>query len=495
MFVMTNAWGTVARHRWRATGTVLVALVATVGSIFGMAVLHERSLAVGSDYDALAPNAVIRPTQTTLAKRDGADANWTKQYLSWDDYTKYATAMQNKGLQFDYTLAESVPVRATGDLHAVTTSHTTEADAESTGGDFTLRAFYTLDAAHENEFGRYRIVSGKHLRYNGANAKNGALISQELADANHLKVGDSLTVGHPTNPDTTINLTVRGIYEYTGSAPAGYGNDAKYAKDNRNNAIYVTYYTFGSNMLDAADASGWAIPDLNIIFKLSSPTQYDTMVKAVTKAKLPKTHEVTSPVINRYETSIQPLNQLADATRIALITLWIVAGILLLILVTLALRGRTEELAFGLMVGASRARLGWQMMLEVWMLTIPALAVGTALGAWTAGPLGSALTHGHATAATGALVGKTVLYGLGVCLVLALIALMRALMMRDATVFAPRDAALNALDSETDGINAGEPTDIDTKPTDETTYEHRDDNATNDADDTVGNIVSEHEED
>ncbi len=51
-----------------------------------------------------------------------------------------------------------------------------------------------------------------------------------MAKKNNLKVGDR-TVGNPTKASENPQITVRGIYECTGEAPAGYGSDAKYAKD------------------------------------------------------------------------------------------------------------------------------------------------------------------------------------------------------------------------------------------------------------------------
>ena len=44
---------------------------------------------------------------------------------------------------------------------------------------------------------------------------------------------------HLTKASETYKFTVRGIYEYTGETPAGYGSDAKYAKDNRENVVYT----------------------------------------------------------------------------------------------------------------------------------------------------------------------------------------------------------------------------------------------------------------
>ena len=208
MFVLKNAWAAVMRRKWRSLLTLLIALLVTFGSMFGLAVAAENETANGATYDAQQANATITLSDKGFAERDGADPSWPDDHLmSWNDYTAFATAAQSAGLQFSYTVTESVPVRQSESIKPVGTAD--EASADNTGGELTLRGFYTLDAARANDLGRYRVVEGKHLSYSGR-APKGALISREVADANGLKVGDTFTVGHPTDADTTMEMTVRG---------------------------------------------------------------------------------------------------------------------------------------------------------------------------------------------------------------------------------------------------------------------------------------------
>ena len=113
-----------------------------------------------------------------------------------------------------------------------------------------MQAFYTNDAAKINDYGTFKVVKGKQLNYKTAN--DGVLVSQAVAKKNNLKVGDKVTGGNPTKASETYKFTVRGIYEYTGEAPAGYGSDAKYAKDNRENVVYTSYINFAQSGLDVA---------------------------------------------------------------------------------------------------------------------------------------------------------------------------------------------------------------------------------------------------
>ena len=215
MFVLTNAWLATRRHPWRAGLTAVLALAVSFGTMVSFAVVQENATAHGDTYRQQSATATIRPTAATAKTYNGADAGYTANYLTWDDYTKYATAAQNKQIQFGYTFSEDVPVRQSGSKFKALPG-SADQDAGKTGGEFQLRAFYTLQAAQANDWGRYTVVKGKHLSY--SRGIKGALISEELARKNNLKVGDEFTVAHPTAASQTVTLTVRGLYWYNDTA-------------------------------------------------------------------------------------------------------------------------------------------------------------------------------------------------------------------------------------------------------------------------------------
>lgn len=444
MFVLKNAWAAVVRRKWRTLLAVVVTLLVSFGSMFGLAVLAENDTANGTAYDAQQPQAVMRLTEQGFADRDGADPGWADDnLLTWSDYTTYATAAQAEGLQFEYTVTESLPVRQSDSIQAIQTGDGDE-NADDTGGELTLKAFYTLTAARANDTGRYKVVEGKHLSYSG-NAPRGALISRELADENGLEVGDTITVGDPSDASTTYELTVRGIYEYVEDAPEGQGDDAALSKDNRDNAIYISYYTFAVELgLDTDSGTGWSTPDLNIMFTMTSPADYETFAKAVKDAGLPDDYEVASPSLEAYEASIAPLGDLAATMRVALPALWIGGAVILLAIVVSGACRRRDEIGSALVVGVSKARLGWQFMLETWMPLLPAFVVGALAGGFASGPLGAALAGGHETAVLADSVWHVIWYGVGAAIVLAVVAMLRVAFFPMASLFGRRDDAASA---------------------------------------------------
>lgn len=430
MFVAKNAWAELRRHPWRTALMVIVSLLVTMWSVFGAAVMHEYHAAHGEGYGALKPQAVVRMTDTALSDRSGDDADWTKRYITWEEYNVLGAAAQAKHVQFDYSVVASVPVRSTGSFKAITTSATYGASQNETGGDFTLTSFYNEAAVDANEYGTFKVVEGNKLNYQDVTARD-ALVSQELAKKNNLKVGSTITVGNPANAKTTYTFTVGGIYTYTDTPQGVQGADAQFAKDNRNNVIYTSYYDFAASGLDTTEGTGWAVPDINIVFTLANPQAYEQF-KSALKPDLPEGFAVSSPTIDAYNHSLEPLDQLANTTKVMLICLWSVGGALALLLTLLEACPRREEIGYGLAVGVTKSRMAWQFMVEILLQTVLGVALGLLIGGWTANPLATQLAQGHTIAMHGGVLWNVAWIALLACLLLAIIAGVRVALFRTA---------------------------------------------------------------
>lgn len=430
MFVAKNAWAELRRHPWRTALMVIVSLIVTMWSVFGAAVMHEYHAAHDEGYEGLKPQAVVRMTDTALSDRNGDDADWTKRYITWNEYNVLGAAAQSKHVQFDYSVVASVPVRSTSSFKAITTSATSGASQNETGGDFTLTSFYNEAAVDANEYGTFKVVEGNKLNYQDVTARD-VLISQELAKKNNLKVGSTITVGNPANAKTTYTFTVGGIYTYTDTPQGVQGDDAQFAKDNRNNVIYTSYYDFAASGLDTTEGTGWAVPDINIVFTLANPQAYEQF-KSALKPDLPEGFAVSSPTIDAYNHSLEPLDKLAGTTKVMLICLWSVGGALALLLTLLEACPRREEIGYGLAVGVTKSRMAWQFMVEILLQTVLGVALGLLIGGWTANPLATQLAQGHTIAMHGGVLWNVAWIALLACLLLAIIAGVRVALFRTA---------------------------------------------------------------
>lgn len=445
MFVLSNAWSALMRRKGITALTALTALAVSFGTVAGLAVLKEYDTAHGTAYASQTATMAIRPDADAWKQMKATDNSSTKHYMTWTDYTTYAMAIQNATSSLEFTVTETVPARTTGDLKAVSGGSVDNENDNDTGGKLLWRAYYSADSAKTNDLGTYKIVEGKALDFNTSSSSSdtdttSALISKAFAKENGLKVGDTFSPATAADASTTYKLTVRGIYEYTGDATTP--SPVAQAR-NRDNTIYTTYATFAAAGLDPQDTdgsvTGWKVPDLDVVFKVGSPETYNEVLKTLKKQKLPKDGTViTSPSLDAYNTSLTGLDTLSAHTRTGLIVLLSVGGALLLALIVLGAysRKRNDEMGFALITGVSRGRLGWQMMLEVFIVALPCLAIGIVAGAFSAKPLGTALAAGHATPITADSIWKTVWWGLGITLVLAVIAGLRAAFFSTKTLFA-----------------------------------------------------------
>lgn len=440
MFVLTNAWHALGRHRAYSILTVILALIMSFGAITSSAVLAKQTAAHGTEYQAQKPTAVIRPGAKLQSQMKGDDAKaTTEHYLTFTDYSPIAVAAQSKSLSFTYSFAETVPVRQSDSLKAI--AGTADESADNTGGELLLRSFYDAKALKNNDLGEITLVKGKKLKYTDTKF-TGALISKALADKNKLTVGSTFTVANPTDASKKYTYTVQGIYKYANPATA---KSYTLAKQNPDNVIYTAYATAYTNGLDPEKSpkGTWAMPDLDITFLLSSPADYQTFAK-LAKKSMPKGYELSSPSLDAYNKKLEPLDSTASWMRIAQIVLLAVGGVLLVIITIMRTWiVRRDEIGMGLITGVTKPRLAWQFIVETLMLTVVPIALGLLIGGFAAQPIGKALC-GFATPMSTAIVSSAIRNSLGGIAILAVMALFGPVVFRTANLFKPAGPATEA---------------------------------------------------
>ena len=403
MFVLKNAWFTIRRHAARSLVMVLACLVVAALATTAATVLQADTKARTTDYESQEVNAVISPRKGTKASP-----------LGWNEYSKYAQRLQMDGMQYKAYFHETADINPEGLTQSGTYSLVGVSDkqAESTlpHGPFVLDQGKGLDYASQNTSGTQTV-----------------LISKQMAQANKLKVGDTLTIKDPRQQDQQVKLTVSGIYHYR-----------KAADQAANRAIYTAYPTFAMLGLDTASKPGDPGHELLVAFVLDSPSTYHKFIKELRKDGLKASqYDIDSPSLKDYQRRMEPVHQAADQARTVIILVCLLGGLILLGCLFLMLHGRTNEIGMAITIGVHKARLGWQFALETLLLTLPGLALGLALGTAISRPLGRSLFHLGSLASMphAGLIWKIILIGLAVCLVLALAAAARVAAFRTAQLY------------------------------------------------------------
>ncbi|WP_445342236.1 FtsX-like permease family protein [Bifidobacterium sp. ESL0827] len=403
MFVLKNAWFTIRRHAARSLVMVLVCLVVAALATTAATVLQADTKARTTDYESQQVDAVISPRKGTKVSP-----------LGWNEYSKYAQRLQMDGMQYKAYFHETADINPEG----LTQS-----------GTYSLVGVSDKQAEPTLPHGPFVLDQGKGLDYASQNASGTqtVLISKQMAQANKLKVGDTLTIKDPRQQDQQVKLTVSGIYHYR-----------KAADQAANRAIYTAYPTFAMLGLDTASKPGDPGHELLVAFVLDSPSTYQKFIKELRKDGLKASqYDIDSPSLKDYQRRMEPVHQAADQARTVIILVCLLGGLILLGCLFLMLHGRANEIGMAIAIGVHKARLGWQFALETLLLTLPGLALGLALGTAISRPLGRSLFHLGSLASMphAGLIWKIILIGLAVCLVLALAAAARVAAFRTAQLY------------------------------------------------------------
>ena len=403
MFVLKNAWFTIRRHAARSLVMVLACLVVTALATTAATVLQADTKARTTDYESQQVDAVISPRKGTKASP-----------LGWNEYSKYAQRLQMDGMQYKAYFHETADISPEGLPQS---------------GTYSLVGVSDKEAEPTLPHGPFAVDQGKGLDYASQNASGTqtVLISKQMAQANKLKVGDTLTIKDPRQQDQQVKLTISGTYHYR-----------KAVDQAANRAIYTAYPTFAMLGLDAASKPGDPGHELLVAFVLDSPSTYQKFIKELRKDGLKASqYDIDSPSLKNYQRRMEPVHRAADQARTAIILVCLLGGLVLLGCLFLMLRGRANEIGMAITIGVHKARLGWQFALETLLLTLPGLVLGLVLGAAISRPLGRSLFRlgNLASMPHAGLIWKLILIGLAVCLVLALAAAARVAAFRTAQLY------------------------------------------------------------
>ena len=403
MFVLKNAWFTIRRHAARSLVMVLACLVVTALATTAATVLQADTKARTTDYESQQVDAVISPRKGTKASP-----------LGWNEYSKYAQRLQMDGMQYKAYFHETADISPEGLPQS---------------GTYSLVGVSDKEAEPTLPHGPFAVDQGKGLDYASQNASGTqtVLISKQMAQANKLKVGDTLTIKDPRQQDQQVKLTISGTYHYR-----------KAVDQAANRAIYTAYPTFAMLGLDAASKPGDPGHELLVAFVLDSPSTYQKFIKELRKDGLKASqYDIDSPSLNDYQRRMEPVHRAADQAQTAIILVCLLGGLVLLGCLFLMLRGRANEIGMAITIGVHKARLGWQFALETLLLTLPGLVLGLALGTAISRPLGRSLFRLGSLASMphAGLIWKMILIGLAVCLVLALAAAARVAAFRTAQLY------------------------------------------------------------
>lgn len=248
----------------------------------------------------------------------------------------------------------------------ITKSKETFQSSRNLTGDFEIDGYSSYEAMTEFVNGSYKITDGEMIS-NFSNYE--CVISSELASLNEVTVGNTITLKNPNNADKTYEFTVTGIYT-----------------DNSNTEDTQNMYSPSANKI----ITGSGVIDLLV-------QDDDTLVTNITPSFIIKnkdtiesfTEEVKQKGLNEYYTINTNLEELENATKsirnvktfattFLIITL-VISSIVLFVINMINIRERKYEIGVFRTIGMSKFKLTIQFILELLIVSIIMLVIGSVL--------------------------------------------------------------------------------------------------------------------
>ncbi len=444
MFVIKNAWRSVTRNKGRNVLIIVIVAIIAAAATIGLSIRQAAATARESGLENTTITAQISLDRSKLISQsreqsksdssgqsddgkpdfDAMRSALSDKQLSLSKYQKYAKS--SSAVKSTY-YTETTGLSATDDFQPVSDSSSSSSSSDSNSsdsssgssdsngqsdgnepgdkmpggdmggqggavmvsGDFSLVGFSSDEAVANASNGTFTMKSGKVFGY-GTGSDGDAIISKSLADFNDLSVGDTVSVADPNDSDTTYKLTIVGIYKNSTESSQQMGGPMSSNASDPANAIYTSVSTLKSLGLDS-DSDSDSAAQLNYTYVFADKADYEAFAKDVKKAGLGSDYTVSSADVENYESSLVPLNNLSKFALTLLIVVLAVGGVVLVVITLLNVRERKYEIGVLTAIGVNKVKVAAQFTLELLIVTMIGLALGTGIGSAASVPVSNQL--------------------------------------------------------------------------------------------------------
>lgn len=226
---------------------------------------------------------------------------------------------------------------------------------------------YTLTLSSEKckafQSGKYNLVSGRHIT---PDDKYTCLISEELADYNKLTVGDKIKM-YSLDSDAIAEFEIIGIF---GGTEGSFG-ETYTVSDIPANLGYIDYASWQDIFKDMGDVNFYQYLTIFVEDPVSVQNVYDR-ISALPELK-GKTLKLSMDT-DEYDVVSTPLESLQKLVNTTIFIISIVSVVILILLLTIWIRGRKKEMGILLSIGKSKANIILQIFSETVAVAIISFA-------------------------------------------------------------------------------------------------------------------------
>lgn len=377
MYIVKNAYLNIIRKKGRNILIGIIISIITISAALALSI-HASGTALVETYRNSKPLEIdFRVHPENFQKGEGQVSS-----LTVEDIQKYGNSSYVK----DYYYTEEIAL-SSKDVNPVSynTDSENQIPAEDGGkpvntGDFRLTGY--SDPSYIAQF-----ISGNKKIKEGAiftkdSAENEIIISESLATENKKNIGDTIVLYHSTNEEQLLTCKIIGIYEDTSDVTENSFMNMNALQSS--NQIYTSTTTIAniSNKI-TQESKGMGI---SVKYYLHNNDDVRAFEKEVRKKGLDDAYTLST---NEEEVlaSVRPIQNVSQFSLTFLVLILIVGAVVLGVINLINIKERTYEIGVLRAIGMSKKKVAMQFVIEIFIVALIALVIGTSLGTVMAQPV------------------------------------------------------------------------------------------------------------
>lgn len=420
MLILINAFKSITRSKGRNILIGIIVLTIAVSTSIALAIRTAADSAKEAGLQSQTITGTISVDRQALmesAQSDSNDSSMSDMRELMSQYSSLSLEQLQTYADSDYVAdfyyTGSASLDAFGDLEPYSTSSSSDTSSDTsnmpgggakggamTMGDFSVTGYSSESAMSAFLSGESQVTDGSVFDVTKADYQ--CLISSELALFNSLSVGDTITLANPNNADESYVLTIAGIYTNTSSSSDsgtmmfGTANDSA-------NLICVSYATLSDIEAQSAtdavistdDSGNETTTALTLqtsgTYVFDSTANYESFADELTSKGLSEYYTLSSSDLSSYEASLVPLENLSDFALTLLVIILAVGAVILVVINIFNIRERKYEIGVLTAIGIKKSKVAAQFVVELMIVTLIAIIIGTGIGAVASVPVSNSL--------------------------------------------------------------------------------------------------------
>ena len=402
MYIFKNAYLNITRAKGRNILIELIIMAITVGACITITI-NKSGNALVNTYKESNPletslnlDAMSYRNATDEEKEafNLLDVDTIDKIGNLDMVTGYYYTMQSslnsediEAISYDELFAKPSDDKNNDTTSGATTDNTKQ--APTGGGNFMSSGDYTViaysDISYNEDFvdGNKKITDGAMIDKD--NTDNTIVISEELATANDLAVGDTVTFTNTNDETITYDLKVVGIYEIVNDTANSSGPGRM--QGNSSNQIYTNLTVLNKIVKDdGTDTESYSMSNSISSNFYIAYEDLDSFTTAVRDLGVSDYYTINTNE-DEITTTLEPIKSIASFSLTFLIVILVVGGVVLTIINLFNIRERKYEIGVLRAIGMTKTKVTMQLVSEIFIVALMALIVGTTVGTLLSQPV------------------------------------------------------------------------------------------------------------